>query len=200
MKPKKKIVMSWPKQHQHPISVRHPGTGYPYWRRLILGPGDKATVISLSHSVLCYHCHYLSGTYVPCLWDCGQDCEHHGQESSPRYIYQGSLPVLRMGDTKVWLLNPTSSALHSGLKPLEEREDLLGAMLYIERGPGGRNARMKVRVGDRAHGAWEGKAIPHAEIWRVQMNVWCVELEPREFSNGQALPNERGPEEYPPLE
>src|SRR5436853_1992563 len=108
MMPKKKIQVPWPKSHQHPISVRMPGTGFPFWKRIILGPGDSAQVICLSNSVLTYRCHYVGGTYVPCLWDAEGDCPYHGDDSQPRTIYQGSVPVLFAGEARVWLLNITS--------------------------------------------------------------------------------------------
>lgn len=150
---------------------------YPFWRRLVVLPGHSARCYALASAIKTCRVHFQQGTYVPCLWDFDLDCPHHGQSTSPRLVYQGSLPVAQLGSNLVWLLNVTASALRTGPE-LETRTDLLGKWLAISRAPGGRNARMTITLPpvDKVNLDPE-RAYTAEEIYNVQLNIWRVRLE-----------------------
>jgi hypothetical protein len=169
------------------------GSDFPFWEWLEVPAGRELAVICAAQSVVTYLCHYLGGNYRPCgrIW--GLECDQHKDGSSVRTVFQGSLPVTKPAGGRVFLWNPTAACLRSGTIPLEARTDLLGRKLVIGRVQGGRNAKMYWHDTQERRPEWEGKGYTAGEVWRVQLNVWGVEL--RTSDNWRALCEKAGQEE-----
>lgn len=187
-----KTVIEVPPGTGLPLRVRLEGSEFPFWQWLEVPPGREVAVIACAEAVVTYLCHYLGGNYVPCGRNWGLDCSQHEDGSSVRTVYQGSLAVTRPQGGRVYLVNPTAACLRSGEPPLESRTDLLGRKLVFGRRLGGRNAKMYCHPTEEVKREMQGKGFSAGEVWRVQLNVWGVEL--RSTENWRALLESEGRE------
>jgi hypothetical protein len=163
--------------HRLPLAERLPGSRAPFWRRLHVNPGSTYRVAPLCDSVVTCYCHFHKGNYVPCYRDEGDPCLYCVPDG-PRRAWQGSLVVREPNDPAPRLLNLTGGAME-GCPELFSSGALYGRELVVTRRPGPRNAPMCVTIsGRRYFGYVAEKVIAASEVWKVQLNVWGVELVP----------------------
>lgn len=175
MRKKPRVCVDVPLHWKPPVKARMPGEGYPFWKMVKVPPGSRVRLYSLCAELLTYHCHYVSGTYVPCVLADGGACPYHAT-NGPRLIYQGSLAVWNDSEKEIQIVHLTKAAIrdHPGL---DERKDLAGLPVTVGRKNGGLNARQYVLLGDKpAFPVPPEKQIEPTELYKTLLNIWGVEL------------------------
>jgi len=145
------------------------------WTRLVLGPEESFTGFAAAQRCLDYHCHYVSKTYVPCLYDFDADCPYHASNTDPRCVYQGALPLVHPVTKLIKLWMPTAACLRRS-PWLLERNDLFGRKITATRARGGCNAMMSSSLAEQAPQRWNPEAaFDRNAVWSELLRIWCVQ-------------------------